>query len=49
MSSAFDAVIVGGGFYGCVIAVYLSRVRGLRSILVVEQAPALMTRASYNN
>lgn len=49
MNSAFDAIIVGGGFYGCVIAIYLSRARGLRNVLLVEQAPALMTRASYNN
>jgi glycine/D-amino acid oxidase-like deaminating enzyme len=49
MSSAFDAIIVGGGFYGCVIAIYLSRTRGLKNVLLVEQAPALMTRASYNN
>ena len=49
MNSVFDAIIIGGGFYGCVIAIYLSKMRGLKSILIVEQAPALMTRASYNN
>jgi glycine/D-amino acid oxidase-like deaminating enzyme len=44
-----DAVIVGGGFYGATIAVYLARQRGLKRILLVEREPALLTRASYNN
>ncbi len=44
-----DAVIIGGGFYGAAIAIYLARQRGLRRILLVERAPALLTRASYNN
>lgn len=46
---AQDAVIVGGGFYGAAIAVYLAKERGLRRILLVEREPALLTRASYNN
>lgn len=46
---SFDAVIVGGGFYGCTIAVYLARQRGLQKILLVEREAALLTRASYNN
>lgn len=52
MSSAqtdFDAVIIGGGFYGAAIAIYLSRSRGLQRILLVEKEEALLTRASYNN
>jgi L-2-hydroxyglutarate oxidase LhgO len=44
-----DAVVIGGGFYGCVIAVYLAKQRGLRNILLVERESALLTRASYNN
>lgn len=44
-----DAVIIGGGFYGAAIAVYLARQRGLRRIVLVEREPALLTRASYNN
>jgi glycine/D-amino acid oxidase-like deaminating enzyme len=44
-----DAVIVGGGFYGAAIAIYLARQRGLKRILLVEREPALLTRASYNN
>jgi glycine/D-amino acid oxidase-like deaminating enzyme len=45
----YDAVIVGGGFYGAAIAIYLSRQRGLKHVLLVEREPALMQRASYHN
>lgn len=45
----FDAVIIGGGFYGAAIAIYLARERGLKRILLIEREPALLTRASYNN
>lgn len=44
-----DAVIVGGGFYGAAIAVYLAKQRGLKRIVLIEQEPALLTRASFNN
>ncbi|HXA47705.1 MAG TPA: FAD-dependent oxidoreductase [Burkholderiaceae bacterium] len=44
-----DAVIVGGGFYGCAIAVYLAKHRGFKHITLVERESALLTRASYNN
>lgn len=46
---ARDAVIIGGGFYGAAIAIYLARQRGLRRILLVERECALLARASYNN
>jgi glycine/D-amino acid oxidase-like deaminating enzyme len=46
---AFDAVVIGGGFYGTAIAVYLARQRGLRRILLAEQEGALFMRASHNN
>ncbi|KPC50402.1 NAD(P)/FAD-dependent oxidoreductase [Amantichitinum ursilacus] len=45
----YDALIIGGGFYGCAIAIYLARQRGLKNILLVEREGALMQRASYNN
>ena len=45
----WDAVVIGGGFYGVAIASYLSRIRQLPKILLVEQEDRLMTRASYNN
>jgi glycine/D-amino acid oxidase-like deaminating enzyme len=44
-----DALVIGGGFYGCAIAIYLAKQRGLKNILLVERQPALLTRASYNN
>ena len=44
-----DAVIIGGGFYGAAIAIYLARQRGFSRIVLVEREPALLTRASYNN
>ncbi|NOT10847.1 MAG: FAD-dependent oxidoreductase [Methylococcaceae bacterium] len=44
-----DAVIIGGGFYGTAIAIYLSRQRGFKRIILVERESALLTRASYNN
>ncbi len=45
----FDALIVGGGFYGTAIAGYLARRRGLRRIIVLEQEPHLLARASSRN
>jgi glycine/D-amino acid oxidase-like deaminating enzyme len=44
-----DAVIIGGGFYGTAIAIYLARQRGLKRIILIEREPALLTRASYTN
>jgi glycine/D-amino acid oxidase-like deaminating enzyme len=44
-----DAVVIGGGFYGAAIAIYLARQRGLKRIVLVEREAALLTRASYNN
>jgi glycine/D-amino acid oxidase-like deaminating enzyme len=48
-NNSVDAVIIGGGFYGCSIAVYLAKTRGLRNILLVEREDSLLSRASYNN
>ncbi len=43
----YDAIMVGGGFYGCAIAGYLAR-RGWR-VALVEREAELMTRASFVN
>lgn len=48
-SCSVDAVIIGGGFYGSVIAIYLAKTRGLRRVILLEREPELMIRASYNN
>jgi glycine/D-amino acid oxidase-like deaminating enzyme len=47
LDSEYDAVIIGGGFYGCCLA--LSLAGRLPRILVVEREPELLTRASYAN
>ena len=44
-----DAVVIGGGFYGAAIAIYLSRQRQMRRVVLLEREPALLTRASYHN
>lgn len=49
LNKSVDVVIIGGGFYGSVIALYLQKTRGLRRIVIVEQEPELLSRASYNN
>ncbi|VWC05418.1 hypothetical protein BLA14095_04969 [Burkholderia lata] len=49
ISSSVDAAIIGGGFYGSVIAVYLAKQRGLRRILLIEKESQLLRRGSYNN
>lgn len=47
--SSVEAVIIGGGFYGAAIAIYLAKQRGLKKIVLIEREAALLTRASYNN
>ncbi|MGF1643286.1 MAG: FAD-dependent oxidoreductase [Thiotrichales bacterium] len=47
--STADAVVIGGGFYGCAIAVYLARQRGFKQITLLEREAALLSRASYHN
>jgi len=49
VNSAADAVIIGGGFYGAAIAIYLAKQRGLKRVVLVERESELLTRASYNN
>jgi glycine/D-amino acid oxidase-like deaminating enzyme len=44
-----DAVVIGGGFYGSAIALYLARQRAFRDVLLIEQGETLLGRASYNN
>ena len=44
-----DAVIIGGGFYGSAIGVYLARRRNLKRVLLVERESSLLMRASHTN
>jgi glycine/D-amino acid oxidase-like deaminating enzyme len=46
-AETYDAIMVGGGFYGCAIAGYLAR-RGWR-VALLEREAELMTRASFVN
>ena len=48
MSGTVDAVVVGGGFFGCNVALAL-RKRGLRDVLVLEREARILGRASYVN
>lgn len=49
IAGSVDAVVIGGGFYGSAIAIYLSRSRGFRKVLLVERESTLLSRASFNN
>ena len=42
-------IIIGGGFYGLSIALYLYESLGVKDITIIEKEPATMTRASYVN
>lgn len=43
----FDAVVIGGGFYGCMLALHFKKY--LDKVLVVEKENDILTKASYNN
>jgi glycine/D-amino acid oxidase-like deaminating enzyme len=42
----WDALVIGGGFYGTAIATYLSVQRGFKQVVLVERESELLTRAS---
>lgn len=44
-----NACIIGGGFYGVVIALYLKRVKRFEVVKVFEKEPILLSRASSSN
>lgn len=48
-NSRQNAVIIGGGFYGSSIAIYLAKQRGFKRITLIEREAELLSRASYNN
>lgn len=43
----FDALVIGGGFYGCMLALFLKT--QLKSVAIVEKESQILTKASYNN
>lgn len=48
-NESYDAIVIGGGFYGASIAIYLNRHRGFKKIVLLEREKELLSRASYNN
>jgi glycine/D-amino acid oxidase-like deaminating enzyme len=44
---ALDSVVVGGGFYGCVLATELARAG--REVTLLERDPAILGQASFSN
>lgn len=47
--SRVDAIVIGGGFYGAAIAIYLVKERGFSNVHIIEREAELLSRASYNN
>jgi glycine/D-amino acid oxidase-like deaminating enzyme len=47
LPTRYDYVVIGGGFYGCCLALYLRSISD--KVLLVEASDALMTRASRVN
>ena len=45
----WDLVVIGGGFYGCSIALHAARRWRLDRVLLVEREEALLQRASWRN
>ncbi len=43
----YDAVVIGGGFFGCKLSLYLKEY--MNHIIILEKEPDLMQRASYAN
>ncbi|WP_320675089.1 FAD-dependent oxidoreductase [Prochlorococcus sp. MIT 1341] len=45
----YKVCIIGGGFYGCSIALYLRKFLGLKDVSIYEKESDLLLRASYVN
>jgi len=45
----YETIIIGGGFYGLSVALFLRDELAIANILVVEKEPTMMARASYVN
>jgi L-2-hydroxyglutarate oxidase LhgO len=43
----FNVIIVGGGFYGCMIALFLREYH--KKVLLIEAEESIITKASYHN
>lgn len=47
MRRVSDVIVVGGGFYGCAIAIFLADC--YKNVVILEKEKDLLTRASYKN
>jgi hypothetical protein len=45
----FDAVIIGAGFFGAVLADYLVKIPTINTVAIIEKEPIPLSRASANN
>lgn len=45
--NTYNVVVIGGGFYGCIIALFSKR--KFKKVLLVEKDSDLLVKASYNN
>jgi len=45
----FDALVIGGGFYGAMVALRLSKNHKLEKIAILERNPKIFSKASLNN
>lgn len=43
----YDVAVIGGGFFGCSIALHVKRY--VKNVVVIEKESDIMTHASYNN
>jgi glycine/D-amino acid oxidase-like deaminating enzyme len=49
VSTSYDTIIIGGGFYGLRIAQFLREELGVERVLIIEKEDKTMQHASYNN
>ena len=45
----YDAIIIGGGFYGSMVALHLSKSIGIKKVAILEKESKIFSRASSNN
>ena len=45
----YPHIIIGGGIYGCFVALRLSELYGSAGVVIIEKQPDIILRASYNN
>lgn len=46
-TEGFDVTVIGGGFYGCMLALYFKKF--FNNVIILEKESDLLLKASYNN